>query len=279
MAVGFAGLGATMSAYNPLQYAPIKNYNPPNLPTIEEARDTQMPMPLPSRWKKGAVVLACIGVMGVMAYYEDILSRWPVVPASYSSVIHYCPVSQPEEYALAQINAGIEAADLDVRVHFGGASGIPYYVAYITEQDALAFIQARLELAGLNFDSVLPDYMVDIWPNPVSLALFDEERRVGVADAVWIEHGHMWSGWHHARRVTEMFEEQVGDITVGAFFNPGGHIPSSRLNRIPFRRSRTRRADHMRAYRLREQGRPRIIEELNAQIDAFIALLQEEGKL
>jgi hypothetical protein len=39
--------------------------------------------------------------------------------------------------------------DVDPRVHGGGAASI-YYIAHITEQEALGIIRTQLEAAGLN---------------------------------------------------------------------------------------------------------------------------------
>ena len=254
-----------MNTDNPLQSSPVKDYSPPNLPTLEEARDSQMPMPLPSRWRKGVAVLACIGVMGALAVYGGVGSRHS------EPMIYYCPINQPEEYALARINARLEAARMRIGVHHGGAVGVPIYVAHITEQEVLAFIRARLELAGLNFDAEPPSYRFTNWGNEIGITLFDEERRIAIAYINWVdtEQHFMPRGRFFAERVAEELTRQSRNAAIRVFYNPGEEIYSPRGRRNSISRATMSKK--------RDEARPVLIQRLNAQIDAFLASLWDEN--
>ncbi|MCL2578206.1 MAG: dockerin type I repeat-containing protein [Defluviitaleaceae bacterium] len=198
-----------------LKVAPVENYKPPTLPTFAEARgNSALLRNLPTRWKKKATVFACAGIIGM---------------AAFSSFANAAEPETRTEVTIEATQDPHETAGLTVRIHHGGSSGVPFYVAYFTEQEALGIIREKLEFAGLNLNAVPPEYIAnvrDMWtglPVLVGLELFDEEKDVAIAymretrmpgDAEWL-----------AKEVSKMFELIMdSDITVGVLHSPGEQL-------------------------------------------------------
>jgi hypothetical protein len=111
---------------NEITVKPLKTYQPPNVPTLEESRKNPgLLKKLPLRWRKKAVVIAAAGIMGAWAF------------------------------------AGCTSDDF--RMHGGGSPPAPFYIVQFTEQEALEIIRLQLEAAGLNFDIIPSDerYLFD----------------------------------------------------------------------------------------------------------------------
>ena len=271
-----------MSKNEDLRIAPLKNYAPLNIPTLAEAGSQPTLKTLPARWKKNAAVMACLGlgVVGAIMFSgcgED--SRQHHVGAAQAPSY----VTQPtEQETLAQIQAQIEAAALEIGFHRGGEVGTPIYVVHITEQEVLGYIYARLEAAGLNLDTVSPNdiifgsadstnpffrffYDEDIYlldsENRVAL---DSENQVAIVSISWAKSTRPFSahGSALASRIEQALSRQIDDIAFGVFHNPGQTVPA--------RNGNVRRRD-------KESARPNLIRDLTAQVDDFIARLQAEG--
>ena len=178
--------------------------------------------------------------------------------------------------------SGYSDAELTVRLHQGGM-GVSSYVVHLTEQDAYGIIRARLEAAGLNFDAVPPDYTIDsitraLWDagessvfwgdmtdEGIRLNLFDRERNVAVSHISWDESNRPFSSWGRAfaMQVERTFTEHMDGITVGAIYNPGAYLGTSRAE----------------ARRNMRDSHPELVRSLINQVDAFIFILQYEGIL
>ena len=228
-----------------LRVEPVKSYTQPNLPTQEEANPAQLTK-LPSRWQKNAAVIACMGFVGAVtlsgcAYMFDSVfaSRnsmhgggAPVIPRYTPSITEHDVAT----YTQTQLEAALAAAELELRVHSGGGGAGPFYVVHITEQEALNIIRAKLEAAGLSFGDTPPENVFEFgWTevDDIRLDLFDAEKGVAISHLSWetnntpfMSHG----GSHLAEEVARDFNEQLDDVAVGVFFNPGEYLGmSSRL--------------------------------------------------
>ena len=155
--------------------SPMRDYNPPKYPTRTDKPMTALK--LPARWAKNTAMLACIGALSLGALAGcRAQTATPPAPASCYDGTHG---------VAAQLYAGVERGfDVRVSAHFGGAASGPFYVAYLTEQEALGIIRNRLCEAGICFDAPVPDYVVtveaDIFNPSARLALFDGRTRQGI---------------------------------------------------------------------------------------------------
>jgi len=254
---------------------PIRKYKSPQYPTYDDARgDSKLLKKLPSRWKKNAKVLACLGLIGTFALVSHA-----------ESLAGDAEANGYGENNAYYLKAGGGSFDVTVRMHHGGA-GFPFYVVYLTEQEALNIIRTEAEAAGLRFDSVPPDYTVNIMrailgdnarDRPgmdIRLDLFDEEKNVAF---VYLDGGplrHLFQRRlairplieNPERQITEGFAEHNEDISVGVFIDrgtwPRGKLVDGKLT------------DETRT----ETGRI-LAENLTAQVREFIESLRAQGIL
>jgi len=225
---------------NELKITPTESYEVPKIPTLEEANaDPVLLKKLPSRWKRNAAVVACVGVMGIvtLAGSSNLFSHRSRSGFGMNSVVM------------------VGGTEINLRTHGGGGGSAPFYIVNLTEQEALGIIREQLEAVGLNFNAVPPEYIASIWGwGDISIDLFDEENHVAV-----VKYGE---NSRIAERVAEEFAQNTDNLVVGAFYNPrerfGVRRPSTRVQR--------------RAILL-------LKENLTEQVQAFIAVLQEQGIL
>jgi len=247
----------------PTGLSPVKSYTAPKLPTLSETRnDPALLKKLPSRWKKKAAVLACMALVG------------SVTLAScdyYSLGLH-----EQSEITQLQLEAALEAAELNIRTHTGGSGFGPFYVAHITEQEAFGIIRAQLEAAGLNFGATPPGYTVDKWAADFGIDLFDARNNVGISHISWADnniaffsHGGNWL----AEEVAEAFAQQTDDISVGVFFNPGKF-----LGMTANAWDRDENEEHQPpTEEAKEEAKVYLVENITAQVRDFIKLLHAQG--
>ena len=227
---------------------PMEEYETPKLPTLEAGK-SELLKKIPSRWRNKAMIAVVSGILGAM----------PLMGCSVSQNNHFTRYDCGKgDWRISNF-----AYDLCVRVHFGGAVGTPIYVAYLTEQEAFEVIKERLEEAGFNFSAIPPFYYVDTYPQDATLDLFDEERSVGIAHINWTDSNlpHSACGRDYSRQIAEQFAEQTNDITFGVFNTPRTVL--GRSNSVTALGANVIRAA--------------LFEDLNEQIEDFIAQLQEEG--
>lgn len=271
------------------QLTPVKSYTPPTLPSLESS-NPELLKKLPSRWQKKAAILAGLGVFGLLAfsgcdkYHDRARSRYEQLAMQQL---------EAAQTALAAAHAQLETTTLDVRSHFGGGGSGPFYVVYFTEQEALAFIQAKLEAAGLNLSANAPGYEVNQggWFD-LGLSLWDEQRRVGISHITWENNNQQFfshGGDDLARRASQEFAQQHEDISVGVFFNPDEMLFGSWDDMLEFglyhpwdenfdREEYETQRDKIIAER-KEGGRQALIDNLTNQVQEFINSLQREGIL
>ena len=295
-----------MNINNDLRISPVKNYTPPSIPTLAEADKSASLKALPSRWKKNAKVMACLGLglTGAFALTSCRLLHFggaggdapfyipqPTESDALNTRYHHggspeAPfyVAYPtEQEILDQIQAQLEEATLDIRSHWGGSGAGPFYVAHITEQEAMGFIRARLEAAGLNLGATPPEYTI-FSPNSMTpipglldekgVDLFDADNRVAIVNISWEASQRPFSptGSGLARIVEEEFSQQLGDISIGVFFNPGHTVCDGRF----FMANEEDEIEDITPEE-KEAARYILVRNLTAQVDEFIARLQAEG--
>ena len=221
---------------NILCLSPLKKYTPPKYPTSAESRSNPVLLKkLPSRWQKSAKVLACIGLVGTIAL------------SGCTSESSTEPPSGGNNY-------------YDWNMHGGGGPPLPYYVVYLTEQEALAIIRAETEMAGLRLDTVPPDDIVNIGRDLMNIEfhLFDESKDIAITyiEDIW------WSIQNRnsfAQFIEEEFAIQNIDITVGVFYSEFVEL---------WQRPEVEE---------KEEARRTLEEHLTAQVRDFLELLREQG--
>ncbi|MCL2721615.1 MAG: hypothetical protein FWD47_09800 [Treponema sp.] len=211
------------------QLSPLKKYKTPKYPVYALARDNpDLLKNLPSRWKKNAKVISCLGAMGMLTL-------------SGCFPLHKCS------------RCGFS--------HLGGSGGPPVYIVYLTEQEALSIIRTKIEIAGLNLDSIPPDNKVNTWGNDIGFNLYNEENDVGLAFVNLFRNG--WqrcnTGYNEyvAEEIRDEFAKQKSGTTIGVFHNPD----------IPFGLKEPNAAQIAEAENI-------LREQLEAQVQIFINLLQ-----
>jgi len=286
--------------------SPIKNYIPPNLPTLAKARSIPSLKALPLRWKKNAAVMACLGLglastltltgcrlhhFGGAGGDAPFYIAQPTETDAPNARYHYGGAAEApfyvayptEQEVIDQIYARLEEAALDIRTHWGGSGAGPFYVAHITEQEAFGFIHARLESVGLNLDATPPEYTIfspdGTTPIPglldeKGIDLFDSGNRVAIVNISWENSQRPFSptGSELARIVSEEFSNQIGNISLGVFLNPGYTVCGGRF----FMARETDEIEDVTPEE-KEAARYILIRDLTAQVDEFIARLQTEG--
>jgi hypothetical protein len=264
-----------------LRISPAKKYNTPKYPVYTEVRANPVLLKkLPSRWQKNAAVIACIGLMGTYALAGC------AAPQDNAAVPPYPPYYADggsggiitEQYT----READRELDLVIRTHHGGGGAGPFYVVYLTEQEALSIIRAQAEAAGLRFNAAPPDYTVDALSMlrgiEIGIDLFDGEKGVALAlidgadnyDTLrWVDTGSV------LREAAREFEKQDENIHAGVFMSYGQwiswdwHLQLSESGLAP---SPPPMTDEEKT----EAGKA-AEEQLRAQVREFITTLQRHG--
>jgi len=274
---------------------PMEEYHAPKIPSLDEVyKNPKSLKELPARWAKNAAVTAfsaAIGVLGMgalAACTPDDPWDGPHHGGAGSAGYFVRPTEQEvscNQYGMGY--NGYEEFDLVFRIHHGGSGGAGY-VVYLTEQEALGIIRRQLEVAGLCFGDIPPGYTAfenDGWMPVIGLNLFDATNNVAISKLSFEDNNQAF-----IHRVTpgvkESFARQT-DITVGVFEAPVFHPPwdagwdamgdwiededGEWVFVPPVEPTDEQIAD------LKAEARPILEEQLNEQIQAFIALLRAEG--
>jgi len=252
---------------------PVTKYDAPKIPTLDETRENPALLEnLPHRWKKNAAVIACIGFAGVLTLSGCGLQHRGDVPL---------PTANP--YYRPFVYTQVVEQELVFRIH-GGGGGSSDYVAHLTEQEALGIIRLRLEEAGLRFDANPPGYVSPTNPGrwfltgdemTFEIDLFDAVKGVAVTNISWAESTRAWGGpWRGelADIVANEFSSQNSDIAFGVFYNPGRFLGAA-WDWDDEENLASPSDEEI------EASRPILVERLNAQVDAFIEFLKDEGIL
>ena len=230
---------------NLLCITPIKNYNAPRIPTWESKQnDLALLKKLPLRWRKNAIAITSIGIIGMMA-------------------LSGCSQHRQQEQVdpVQGVNINISPA------HNGGAPSMPFYAVYLTEQEALGIIRSQLESYELNFISHPLGYTITVDGRSINLDLIDEDN--GIAVVYICRRGHAPpTDRSRAMAIANGFMEQYG-ITVGVFYNPGDQITSLEFSEL---------SDEGILDRMLE-AKPALEANLTEQVQEFIASLHEKGMI
>jgi len=247
---------------------PLKTYTPPTLPTLSEVKnDHDFLKKMPLRWRKCAAVCTAVGLMGswVLAGCESKPSDGNSDPTSAYSDGAEQAALPPEEH------------DLEFRAHHGGFSGTPYYIVYLSEQEAFGILRYQLEKAGLTFDGELPDYVAEseYLETEIGVDLFDDERKVAVT-YLTSDLSRSGDGWL-ADDIEKKFKVQSDEIKFGVFYSPVEYAdnirvaPRGNMEKIqPSRRDRAKAT---------KEARPKLEAAFAEQIQEFIEFLEKEGIL
>jgi hypothetical protein len=262
-----------------MKITPLETYEAPTLPTLSAARENPALLKnLPARWKKKAAIFACAGIIGMTS-----LS----VGAAQASQTSQDRVRI--ETAASSLN--LDTAEMVLRVHHGGSSGVPFYVAYFTEQEAFGFIREQLEASGLNFDAEPPQI------SPVQIAmpggdirfsveLFDADKGVAIARSL-DRHPGEWGAEYLVKQAREMFERDTSDITFLVFHDSGDVILNANESmtllppinpNLTWEQNMAIRNEFV-AERITEDVRQALTEGLTAQVKAAVESLKEKGIL
>jgi len=206
---------------------PMQSYTPPAYPT-RGTNPAAALKKLPIRWAKNAAVIACLGALSLGALTGcGAQVTQPAAPAARcDDGIHGVVATYPQGGDW-HVENGREF-DVEVRTHWGGSGAGPFYVAYLTEQEALGIIRNRLCQAGICFDAPVPDYVataeVPAEEATAALSLFDERTRQGIVFPA--------PNWWEKFRFFEISPEQIEgalqqefaqrfDVSAAFLPNPG----------------------------------------------------------
>ena len=259
-----------------LDVSPVEEYEAPDIPTFED-NNPAMLKKLPSRWKKNAKIIACVGIIGALTLLKGGgMIGWRRAYNANHHIIHNLGYTHGS-------HRGFSRDRLLVRLHSGGM-GSSIYMVHLTEQEAFGILRARLEAAGLNFDAAPPwlgfdqeqivsSYGFLSWlfrdNNAGStIDLFDTEKGVGITYISRHNFGRFatMDELELAIWVERMHAERANDIEVGIFFSIGQLVGGSAPIMIPLPWEIIR-------------SRPILVRQLINQADKFIARLQSEGIL
>lgn len=237
---------------NLLDIAPMRDYTPPSVPTLDEMRkDSVVLQKLPKRWVKNAAILAGVGVLSL-------------------SVLAGCADRDADDGLCGQVTVHDTTSSYNMvfRLHHGGL-GIANYVVHLTEQEVFGIIRRGLEAAGLRFCDEPPGYMAfegNDWLPPIALDLFDAERNIAISHLAW---EHSFAPFRpragDAARMYEALFARETDITIGAFYTP--HYNLRTRDSLSDRQMRT----------ARRRARPVLEAAVEDQIADFIAQLRHQG--
>ena len=262
---------------------PAKAYTAPEYPTLTDTHDNPAQLKkLPSRWKKNAAVIACIGLLGVSTLAgcfapESLYNKYGNYKEHYAAYSTYNNIDNKEENgAETEVYNGFTDFDISVRIHGGGDGTPAVYVAYLTEQEALGIIRAQLEAAGLTFGATPPGYRAEeeFWFD-FGLDLYDEEK--GVAVALVEDRCFGWWCCCYTERITESFAEQT-DMPIGIIPNPYEVLSDSRQPAFWWPEDGEEWVYGYDPEQAAAAGTS-LYRQLSAQVQAFIELLREQGIL
>ena len=213
---------------------PLKEYKSPKYPTyLSVDSDRLLLKKLPSRWQKNIGALACVTLLGA------------------TTILGGC-------FGLFNGCGCPECGS----VHFGGA-GVPAYVVYLTEQEAIGVIRNKAEYLGLELNDTPPDITVgDSW-RETRLKLFNEEKNIALAHVGptdrWDFWGNSWQAQNTQTAFNNLLENEDSNLTVKVLYSNGEP-------------TRCCPSDEQRA-----EITQRLKAHLSAQVRDFIEFLQAEG--
>ena len=151
-------------------------------------------------------------------------------------------------------------------IHFGGSGPAPIYVAHLTEQEALNFVRAQLEEAGLDFSTTPPEsnyivYLIGL--GAIRLELFDEDKNVAITIVAERNDDEYCQGSSYIKEeIEKAFFEMDPELTVGVFYCPGKYFWDGTPNDSQ-----------------KEELKESLKRHLSDQVSEFIELLQTQDKL
>jgi len=196
----------------------MQDYTAPAYPTRDSLNGAKL-RTMPGRWTKNAAVLAFIGAL-FFGLLTGCATPGVQPPASCNDGLH----------GVAAVYSQGSDFDVEIRAHFGGSAAGPFYVAYLTEQEALGIIRNRFCEAGICFDAPVPNdaaaLAVSSWSTDITarLSLFDEHTRQGIVfPRPWDWRTPFASGMSHEEIENILRQQFAQQFHISATFmdNPG----------------------------------------------------------
>jgi len=257
-----------MNPHNDLPpITPAKGYTAPGLPTLEGMKTDPAPlMKLPMRWKKNAAAVACIGLVGV----TTLTGCFPIAMLLHGGGAGGAPIYTPRPTE-QDVPGWLDVARIEYRSG-PAAWNIAPLVAHIAEPDIFHFLQVYMESEGLIFSSAPPDYAVvrsyvefgRTETLRIGIDLFDEEKNVAIVHIGWGRSMFLREqlGYRFIGIIKEELMAQADHLNLFVFVNPGTGIWGT---------------DH--SVEERNSMRALFIQNINAQLEDFVAELRNEGIL
>ena len=252
---------------------PVLHYNPPAYPT-RAAKPAYILKKLPVRWAKNSAIIACVGALSLGALTGCDVQVAQTAERCGDGTHGVGAIAASPQTGDWYAENGREY-DVEVRAHWGGSGAGPFYVAYLTEQEALGIIRNRLCEAGICFDAPVPNYVATAetpWSEATAtLALYDERTGLGIVfPATWWDE-FRW-GISHEQIEGALRQDFAQRFNIPAIFmqNPGEGVGEGNWWEGDVQPPTDEEA--------REAG-PILESKLLASVDTFIAQLRSEGIL
>jgi len=246
----------------------IQDYTPPAYPT-RDSLDSAKLRKIPKRWAKNAAMIACVGALSLGALTGCA-----------------APTQPPERcgdgrHGVVAIYSQSREFDVEIRAHFGGSGAGPFYVAYLTEQEALGIIRNRLCEAGICFDAPVPNHEATVritdrdLTATARLTLFDERTRQGlVFPATWWHEMVYWPMRHgEIQDALQQDFAQRHNISATFMQNPGRSMCDGDWHEREWEVTLTFTEEE------KQEAGQILKARLESQLDTFIEQLRVEGVL
>jgi hypothetical protein len=295
---------------NDINIAPVKKYTPPKYPTIISAKnDPNLLQKLPSRWEKNASVVVALGLIGTMTLTScGLLGSPNNASPTLDEFKDFVSVIIDNGKRTSHENNYLNVAPVFIHGEGIGSMGCMMIAppVFLSEQEALAIIKGVAEDAGLNFGDHPPKYIATqnkgkiesygwesgyiLGNGNIGLDLYDSQNQVAVTYISMTEAKEKYLPYkindneemfmessvtsyrprELAGLVVEDFSQQIGDIAVGVFYDPGINWQSEEHQRI-LNEYYKNTGDY-------ENDTKKIIEDqFRAQVQDFIEWLQGQG--
>jgi len=216
--------------------SPIEDYKQPAYPSRAES-SSDMLKKLPKRWMKNIAVVTCVGALNLsMAMgcttMDDLLSNFCdndsqqatiIVSGEYEEYRGHNKTGENCECAFCLENDDFA---IEIQKSWGGSGAGPFYVAYLTEQEALCIVRNQLIMNGFEFNIPESDFTAVYKKSgrdyTVDIALIDDQNKFGIVfpDPNYGDSMHGPSPDDIRKGLTREFKKRH-KLSVSFIYNPG----------------------------------------------------------